>query len=106
MSNIDGINCLNHTSVPAAARCTSCMKPVCHECVNVVNGDSFCSAECAENHIRTCAEIARFKSKQKSGGLKKLVWLIIIAALAWFGWTNKDKIMKTVNEKKEQLQNQ
>ncbi|MCM8539251.1 MAG: hypothetical protein NE328_03180 [Lentisphaeraceae bacterium] len=105
MSNIDGINCLNHTNTPAAARCTTCMKPVCHECITVVNQDSFCSQNCAENHIRTSAEIARFKNKQKSGGMKKVIMLAIIAALIWFGWTKKDDLQKIFNEEKEQLKN-
>lgn len=105
MSNLEGINCLNHTSVPAAARCTSCMKPVCQECVVSVNSDSFCSETCAENHIRTSANISRFKNKQKSGVMKKVIILAIIAAIAWFAWTKKDAIQEKIDEQKEQLKN-
>ena len=105
MSNLDGIVCLNHSNIPAAARCTTCMKPVCQECVVSVNSDNFCSETCAENHIRTSAEISRFKSKEKSGVLKKLIILAILGALIWFGWTKKDDIKQKIDEQKEQMKN-
>ncbi|MCM8530489.1 MAG: hypothetical protein NE330_04945 [Lentisphaeraceae bacterium] len=106
MSSIEGKVCLNHTNIPAVARCTSCMKPVCQECVVNVNSDNFCSDTCAENHIRTSADINRFKSKQKSGVMKKVIILAILAALAWFGWTKKEEIKQKIDEKKEELKNQ
>ena len=104
MANVEGKVCLNHTNVPAASRCTTCMKPVCTECTVTVNAEDFCSQTCAENHIRTSAELSRFKSKQKSGLLKKIIILAILAGLAWFGWQNKDKILKFVDDKKEEMQ--
>lgn len=106
MANLDGIVCLNHTGVQAASRCTTCMKPVCGQCIVEINNDHFCSQTCAENHIRTSAEISRFKSKQKSGFLKKLIYLLILGGLIWAGWTNKDKLMKFFNEKKEEIKSQ
>ncbi len=75
MANLEGIVCLNHSGTQAQSRCTTCIKPICGECIVEVNNDHFCSENCAENHIRTSAEISRFKSKQKSGVFKKLVYL-------------------------------
>ena len=106
MANLDGIVCLNHTNVQAVSRCTTCMKPICSECIVNINNDHFCSQACGENHIRTSAEISRFKSKEKSGLFKKIIWLGILAALVWFGWTNKDKIQKFFDEKKNELKSQ
>ena len=106
MANLEGIVCLNHSGSQAQTRCTTCMKPICGQCITEVNNDHFCSQNCAENHIRTSAEISRFKSKQKSGGLKKLIYLAILGGLIWFGWTNKDSIMKFFDEKKNELKDQ
>lgn len=105
MSNLEGKVCLNHTGIAAVARCISCMKPVCQECLVNVNSDNFCSDTCAENHIRTSADISRFKSKQKSGILKKVIILAILGALIWLAWTKKDEIKQKINEQKEQIKN-
>ena len=103
MANLEGIVCLNHSNVQAVSRCTTCMKPICSECIVQINNDHFCSQTCGENHIRTSADISRFKSKQKSGLMKKLIYLAILAGLVWFGWTKKDEIMKFFDEKKSEL---
>ena len=106
MSNVEGKVCLNHTSTPAVSRCTTCFKPICSNCIVQVNAEHFCSEACAENHIRTSADITRFKGKQKSGLFKKVIILAILGALAWFGWTRKDDIMKIINQQKQEMKSQ
>ena len=103
MANVEESVCLNHTSTPAVCRCTNCFKPICSECVNMVNHQRFCSEDCAENHIRTSADITRFKGKQKSGFLKKVIILAILGGLAWFGWTKKDEIKQFFDKHKKEL---
>ncbi len=106
MANLEGIVCLNHSNTQAASRCTTCMKPICNQCIVEVKSDHFCSENCVENHIRTSAEISRFKSKQKSGFMKNLIYLLVLGGLIWFGWTKKDEILKFFNDKKEELKSQ
>lgn len=102
MSNVSNSVCPKHPNTPAVSRCVTCMKPICQECVNKVNNDTFCSSTCAENHIRSSADLARFKSKQKSGVLKKVIILVIIAGLAWLAWSNQDKIKEFINKQTQE----
>ncbi len=102
MSNVSNSVCPKHPDNAAVCRCLACFKPICHECVNYVNNETFCSPTCAENHIRSSADLARFKSKQKSGVLKKVIILAVLAALAWVAWSNQDKIKELINKQTQE----
>ena len=92
--------CLNHTDRPAIARCLSCRKPVCEECVVESNGEQFCSVICRQGHETTNANMATYREQTKGGGLfGLLIKLAIIGAIAYFGWMYKDQIMNMINKK-------
>ena len=44
--------CINHTSRPATARCSSCHKPICSDCILKGHNEVYCSEECAANAAR------------------------------------------------------
>ena len=44
--------CVNHTSRSATARCSSCHKPICNDCILKDRSEVYCSERCAENAAR------------------------------------------------------
>ena len=55
MSATKGKVCLNHTSVPAAAICAACGKPICVQCIVPGPEGSYCSQECRERGAAAAA---------------------------------------------------
>jgi hypothetical protein len=92
MADLSDVVCPNHPSEQAVAKCHTCFKPACKECVKKINGRDYCSVECAANDARTQQNI----DKNKKGFLAKLIKPIIILAIlgglgygGWWLWQNK-----------------
>ena len=75
--------CIHHPDRPASARCPTCHKPVCADCVVRDGGNTFCSATCRDNYARFQA---RYKPEGGPGILARLknfvVTVIVLALLA------------------------
>ncbi len=75
--------CIYHTDRTATARCFTCHKPICAECVVKEGEDSFCTKTCAANYSKFNA---RFQSEARSGWLgtfkKLIVTCVFLAGLA------------------------
>ncbi|GMV79460.1 MAG: hypothetical protein AMXMBFR7_06440 [Planctomycetota bacterium] len=73
--------CINHTSRPATARCITCHKPVCEDCVVRHEGSTFCSGACRDNyshfHARYKGERPQGFFAQLFGSVKNLVITLI-----------------------------
>ena len=87
---INGSVCLNHPNTPAVKRCAVCSKPLCAECVQMHDGVPYCSDLCWDNAKRTGMLVKDVEARKKSTAVKvfirKVVYLIIIAALAYGGY--------------------
>jgi len=75
--------CLNHPDRTAVARCHTCHKPLCRECVVSTTEGSFCSRECAS---KAADFKAHYKGPVKTGpGLVarviKLAILVVVIAV-------------------------
>ena len=104
MANMEDKVCLNHTDTQATSRCTNCFKPICNECITSAYGADFCCQSCAEKHKRSDDNLNAFKEKSKSGSpLKKIVFVAIIAAIAYFAWENKEQVKETVDKVKQEI---
>ena len=90
---VTGVNrnaqCIMHHDRPASARCVTCHKPLCSECVVSAADGKFCSHECAQK-----AEDfrKRFSAVKQGGGafaklVRAVVWVIVIIIL--LGIVNK-----------------
>ena len=90
---VTGINrnaqCIVHHDRPAAARCGTCHRPICSECVVSIADGKFCSHECAQKAEDFRKRFRRVK--QGTGAFAKLVraaiWVVVILVL--LGIVNK-----------------
>ena len=72
--------CVNHPERNATARCSSCHKPICGDCVVQDGGSVFCSQKCAEGAARF---YARYKPDRGPGLFTKLKNVVVsLVALA------------------------
>lgn len=78
--------CINHTDRAATARCSSCHKPICAECVVESGGAAYCSQRCAEGAARFYARYQGIPADSIFSKLKNLILsllgLAILLALA------------------------
>jgi hypothetical protein len=109
MADLTDVVCPNHPSEQAVAKCHTCFKPACQECVKKINGRDYCSVECAANDARTQQNI----DKGKKGFLGKLIKPIIILAVlgglgygGWWAWNNKRAAIMEAKDKAAALANQ
>ena len=77
--------CLNHPDVNAVAVCAACGKPVCADCVMVIDDRKYCSRECYSRGSASALRAAQVlgskrRSEHKSSAGKFLTFVIIIAA--------------------------
>lgn len=81
---VTGINreaqCVVHHDRPAAARCGTCHKPICSECVVSTGEGKFCSHECAQ---KSEDFRKRFSTVKQGGGafvklVRAAVWVVVI----------------------------
>lgn len=87
---INGSVCLNHPNTPAVKRCAVCSKPLCEECVQMHDGVPYCSDLCYENAKRTGMMVDDVQARKKSANMKafirKIIYLVIVVALALGGY--------------------
>ncbi len=112
MANMEEKVCPNHPEDTAVSRCASCFKPLCAQCIIKSNGDDFCSDQCATNFSQSKEHFAevtkRDKARKLKARIKKIIFLIIIAIIGYFGykyWSdNKESINKKLESKSKQIQ--
>lgn len=73
--------CINHPHREAAARCLTCHKPVCSECVVTAANGTFCSELCRANYIAYQARKADLPRPGVWEKLKSLFFRLLTAAL-------------------------
>ena len=95
--------CLNHTSIQATSRCTTCFKPICDSCIKAEGEEHFCSQICIEKHKITSENIQHLKQRRKSTLPATMIKLIIILAVAYAVWTYKDKIKEIFDKGKKEI---
>jgi hypothetical protein len=66
--------CIHHPDRPATARCHSCHKPVCADCVVQNGANTFCSSTCRDNYVRF---YGRYTPESRPGCLNKLKNLLV-----------------------------
>ena len=100
--------CLNHPDTPAAARCATCGKPVCAQCVVERNGSSYCSAKCADNAANSEQRVNDvLENKKKVDARLKIrsiiifVVIILIAAGAFLYYRNNKSSVERFIRKTE-----
>jgi hypothetical protein len=103
MANMNNKVCLNHTSVPATSRCTTCFKPICDECIHAEGSEHFCSQICIEKHKRTSENIELLKERKKPGLLGKVIKLLIIAAIVYGAWKYREPIKNLFDQSKKEI---
>jgi hypothetical protein len=99
MAKMSGQVCLTHPDRAAVSRCETCFKPLCEECIQHEGGKHFCSSTCVENFAQSEERIdtldARNKAARRKKLIRRLVYLIILAAIAYFAYrwlqSNPDK---------------
>ena len=83
--------CINHTTVPATARCKQCSRPVCGKCVVVASFGRFCSEACRDQYqdFVNKAEVnessrKRFSTFRIGPWIRKAVVLLILLGAIGF----------------------
>ena len=106
---INGSVCLNHPNTPAVKRCAVCSKPLCAECVQMHDGVPYCSKLCWENAKRTGLLVNDVQKRKKSAEgkafIRKIIYLIIIAALAYGGYYLYTRNKSTVDAQLQKAKN-
>jgi len=100
MAKYEGSVCLNHPDVPASFRCAVCGKPICSECAIKDGGMTYCSQECRADAIRTGAMVDAVVAKKNSGKVRRaiarLIWLIVLIAVAAGAYCFRNEIISKV----------
>jgi len=102
MASVPDRVCLNHTDRPAVSRCETCFKPLCDDCILLVEGTHFCSQECSEKYGESSERISDFnrrRTKDRRGRLVRriitlLVLLGILAAGYWYATNNPGEVRR------------
>jgi len=111
MADLSQSVCLNHPNTPAVARCATCGKPICSQCIVSRNGSSYCSAKCADSAASSDGRVKDVLAEKKRTNAKGTVRALIIfflivaaAAAAYVFYTqNKDEIDRRAKETAEQV---
>ncbi|MBR2435015.1 MAG: hypothetical protein IKB22_06040 [Lentisphaeria bacterium] len=109
MSATKGKVCLNHTSVPAAAICAACGKPICVQCIVPGPEGSYCSQECRERGTAAAAVsqgvLANKAKDNRKAKVRAIIIVIILLALGCAGYyyyiNNKDEVEKHLETVKD-----
>ena len=112
MADISKSYCLNHPDTPAVARCATCGKHVCAQCVVSRNGSSYCSEACADSAANTAGRVNTAVSAERNiaarSRIRTIVILIILAAAAAGGWyyyqNHKDEVNSAVKKAGNKVQ--
>ena len=74
--------CVNHPDRAATARCGSCHKPICGDCVVHSAGSVFCSQKCAEGAARFKERFRPYNGPGLLARIRALIsWLFGLAVL-------------------------
>ena len=102
MAKYEGSVCLNHPDVPASFRCAVCGKPICSECAIKDGGMTYCSQQCRADAIRTGAMVDAVTAKKNAGKARRaiirLIWLVILVAVAVAAYCFRDEIKSFWNK--------
>ena len=112
MADISKSYCLNHPDTPAVARCATCGKHVCAQCVVSRNGSSYCSTACADSAANTAGRVNTAVDAERNiaarARIRTIVILIILAAAAAGGWyyyqNHKDEVNSAVKKAGNKVQ--
>ena len=112
MADISKSYCLNHPDTPAVARCATCGKHVCAQCLVSRNGSSYCSEACADSAANTAGRVNTAVSAERNiaarSRIRTIVILIILAAAAAGGWyyyqNHKDEVNSAVKKAGNKVQ--
>ena len=66
--------CVNHPDREATARCVTCHKPICGQCMVRVGDHPYCSQTCADNAARFAA---RYRPEEGPGCFGKLKNMVV-----------------------------
>ena len=103
--NMEGIVCLHHPNTQAVARCSVCRTPLCADCIKRKNGNIYCSKECMDSGEESISKYNRMQASKSRGEsialVRKIIWLIILAALCFAGWYFRKPIMDLFNKGKD-----
>lgn len=103
--------CPNHPDSPVIARCATCNKPVCAQCLFERNGAAYCSVQCAENAERMqyqANSVIESKNRADHNSIaRKLIILGILILLAaigyWYYHNNQEQVQKVVNQAEQKI---
>lgn len=106
MADISKSYCLNHPDTPAAARCATCGKHVCAQCVVERNGSKYCSEACADaaanstGRVNTADNAGRnIAARSRIRTIVIIIILIAAAAAAWHYYQgHKDEVNSAVKK--------
>ncbi|MCY3023421.1 MAG: B-box zinc finger protein [Planctomycetota bacterium] len=73
--------CVNHTNRAATARCVTCHKPLCAECIVKVKGSTYCSQTCADNAARFNAGFRPERGPGLFASIKNLIVSLVGLAI-------------------------
>ena len=95
--------CLNHPDVNAVAKCAACGKPLCAECVMILDNQKYCSEAChlkgLASQLRSESVIASKKKTDCKCGIKKFILFVVIVALAVGGAMFYSKNKKAIDQR-------
>ena len=107
-NNLHGSVCLNHPNELAVARCATCSKPICKKCMQVHDGVPYCSKLCYENAVRTGAMVEDVMKRKDAGKfgrmIRNIIVLVIVIAIALFGWSYYKKNKRSIDYKLKKAQ--
>ena len=112
MADISKSYCLNHPDTPAVARCATCGKHVCAQCLVSRNGSSYCSEACADSAANTAGRVNTAVAAERNiaarARIRTIVIIIILAAAAAGGWYyyqgHKDEVNSAVKNAGNKVQ--
>ena len=95
--------CLNHPDVNAIAKCEACGKPLCAECVMILDNRKYCSEAChlkgLASQLRAESVIGEKRKTERKGKTGKIFVFIIIIAVACAAAYFYSKNKKAVDER-------
>ena len=101
MAGMSGTYCLNHPDTPAVARCATCGKHICAQCVVTKNGAKYCSEACAQAAANSAGRVdTAVKAGRRNASkalVRRVVTLIVIIVIAAVGWFLYKKYQKDVD---------